>query len=81
MIKNVQGSTISCCKDCPNRTFNCHSTCQVYIDSREEWLKIRKEQKNNLNKTLRQSDFNKILYAGTKEWKRNHDGTWRRKRY
>lgn len=35
------------CKDCPDRTPTCHSTCKTYITYQEEMSAFTKERKEN----------------------------------
>lgn len=39
------GHTITCCKDCPNRFPGCHSTCEKYIQQKNEYEKAKAERK------------------------------------
>ena len=52
---------ITCCKDCQERTINCHSTCEKYLLEAEQ-NRIQREQKRKFNE-----DNVSVL-----EYKRNH---------
>lgn len=52
---------ITCCKDCQDRTINCHSTCEKYKLEVEK-NRIKREQKRKFNEG----------YASVVEYKRNH---------
>lgn len=48
------------CKDCPDRTVKCHSTCERYLTFRKNLDKW-----NNEYKKKRSLDFNECLYAAS----------------
>ena len=52
---------IKCCKDCKERTINCHSTCEKYLLEAEQ-NRIQREQKRKLNEGN----------VSVLEYKRNH---------
>lgn len=34
----------SCCKNCENRHFKCHSDCEKYIKAKKEWTEYKDKE-------------------------------------
>lgn len=59
------------CYHCKNRTYNCHSICQLYIEEKQEMEKQRKERNRKLENTIAINDLkeNRVLNKGNRQHK------------
>lgn len=52
---------VDCCKDCPKRHLNCHSTCKEYKEAKELCEKKRKWLKQQNERTISSKAFDKHI--------------------
>ena len=49
------------CKDCPDRTMGCHSTCQKYLDAKGE---LHEKKARVFEQKMRDRDFDNFRFEG-----------------